>query len=57
MSEVITKLDVGNYYGNLKLKVDEGKFFWCVENYDGDNWKEISESLYKTLMQHASIKK
>ena len=48
-------VDVGrisNYYGGLNIKQDGDKFYWSIENYDGDEWKEISKSLYNELLHH-----
>lgn len=47
-----TKYNIGNYYGRLKTKVEDGKFFWTIEDWNGDDWVEISEDLYKALDQH-----
>lgn len=43
---------IGNYYGNLEIATDGDKFFWCIENWDGYDWKEIPESLYNALMDY-----
>lgn len=42
--------EIGNYYGGLTVKECDGKFFWGIENWDGHNWSEITESLYKELL-------
>ena len=50
---------IGNYYGSLNVKNEDGKFFWSIENYDGDYWEEIPESLYNELIKfqnHLKIK-
>ena len=44
--------DIGNYYGGLEVKEDEGKFYWCIENWDGHHWNEIPEDLYRSLMAY-----
>lgn len=41
--------DIGNYYGCLSVKEEDGKFYWAIENYDGISWEEIPESLYIEL--------
>ena len=28
--------DIGNYYGGLTIKAEDGKFYYGIENYDGD---------------------
>lgn len=43
--------EVGNYYGCLTVKKENGKFYWCVENWDGFHWDEIPEYLYEALMK------
>lgn len=40
---------IGNYYGGLSVKEDNGKYFWSIENYDGEDWEEIPQSLYDEL--------
>ena len=42
---------IGNYYGGLFVKEEEGKYFWTIENYDGFFWQEIPESLYEELIK------
>lgn len=49
---MITEYNVGNYYDCLKTKSEDSKFFWCVENWNGDNWKEIPFDLYESLMKY-----
>lgn len=44
--------DIGNYYGGLNVRSEDGKFFWSIENYDGDNWDEIPKTLYDSLMEY-----
>jgi len=41
--------DIGNYYGCLEVKVENGKYFWGIENWDGTHWQEIPEYLYAAL--------
>ena len=50
MSNEIRIGRIGNYYGGLCVKEEGGKFFWSVENYDGQNWEEIPKSLYDELI-------
>lgn len=42
--------DIGNYYGSLNIKEEDGAYFWSIENYDGHHWQEITESLYLALI-------
>lgn len=30
--------EVGNYYGHLSLKRENGKDYWSIECYDGHHW-------------------
>ena len=52
MEDVVTGVGgIGNYYGGLRVKESIGKFMWSIENYDGDHWEEIPESLYIELIK------
>lgn len=42
---------IGNYYGALEVKEDAGKYWWSIENWDGHEWEEIPESLYRELIK------
>lgn len=42
---------IGNYYGSLNVKKEDGKYFWSIENYNGFFWEEIPESLYNELIK------
>jgi len=42
---------IGNYYGGLTVKEEDGKFYWGIENYDGLEWEQIPESLYRELIR------
>ncbi len=42
--------EIGNYYGKLNTKKENGCFYWSIENYSGHYWEEIPESLYKELL-------
>tara|TARA_R110000772_G_scaffold33614_1_gene81764 strand:+ start:595 stop:879 length:285 start_codon:yes stop_codon:yes gene_type:complete len=41
--------DIGNDYGGLSVKTENGKHFWSIENYDGDSWDEITAELFDAL--------
>ena len=41
---------IGNYYGSLHVKEEDGKFSWSIENFSGHSWEEIPESLYRELI-------
>lgn len=42
---------IGNTYGGLNLKSEDGKFFWSISGCFGDDWKEIPESLFNSLLE------
>jgi len=41
--------EIGNYYGCLEIKQEDGKFYWAIEDYDGTDWEEIPDYLYTAL--------
>jgi hypothetical protein len=43
---------IGNYYGDLSVKEESGRYFWSIENYDGHHWEEIPEYLYHSLVKY-----
>ncbi len=38
--------------GSLWCKEEDGKFYWGIEGRNGNDWEEITESLYKELITH-----
>ena len=40
-----------NYYGNLNVKVEEGRAYWSIEDYSGFEWQEIPDYLYEALVR------
>ena len=42
---------IGNAYGSLVIKEENGKYFWVIEGYCGDDWQEIPKSLYDELVK------
>ena len=40
------------FYGNLLVKKDEGKYYWCIEDYPKNEWYEIAKYLYDTLIKY-----
>lgn len=44
--------NIANYYGGLSVKAKYGKHYWSIENYDGHDWHEIPESLYRSLLEY-----
>ena len=53
---------IGNYYGCLNVMTLDGKFYWCVENYDTNfenlnDWQEISEEIYNSIIKYYNSKK
>lgn len=50
--------DIGNYYGGLSAaKTECGGYAWAIENYDGESWQLIPESLYIELVKFNSTLK
>lgn len=44
--------NIGNYYGSLKIKDEDGKFYWSIENYDGEDWEEIGDVVFDTPINY-----
>ncbi len=44
--------EIGDYYGGLRVKEEEGKYYWGIENFDGTFYEEISKELYDCLLKH-----
>ena len=45
--------NIGNYYGGLNVKYDNGKYFWCIDDYCDDlDWEEIPKYLYDALIKY-----
>ena len=42
---------IGNAYGGLAVQEDNGKFYWMIGGYGGDEWEEIPQSLYEELIK------
>ena len=49
--------EIGNHHGDLTVKEENGSFYWSIENWDGHDWEEISESLYRELLKHNELLK
>jgi hypothetical protein len=49
--------DIGNHYGGLSVKKEDGKFYWSIEDYDGHDWLEIPEYLHMTLVHYENNRK
>lgn len=47
---------IGNYYGKLTVKEENGKYFWSIEDWDGHHWDEIPKSLYDELVKYDESK-
>lgn len=52
MEKIIEIKKISNYYGGLLIKKQGEKFYWGIENYDGTNWDEIDEKLFKELLRY-----
>ena len=44
--------EIGNQYGGLKIKEQDGKYYWTIEDCIGDDWHEIPKTLYDELVKH-----
>lgn len=44
--------DIDNYYGGLSISREGGRYYWSIENWDGQYWKEIPEYLYVALSKY-----
>ena len=45
--------DIGNHYGGLEVKEEDGKYLWGIENWDGTDFKEIPKYLYDALIKYS----
>lgn len=44
--------NIGNYYGGLEVKEENGKYYWGIGDWDGICWDEIPVWLYNTLVNY-----
>ena len=49
--------NICNYYGGLNVMEYDGKYYWCIENYDTvfedlEYWDEIDKELYESLIAY-----
>lgn len=52
MSKEIKIGSIRNYYGGLAVKLEDGKYFWSIEDHGGHIWEEIPEELYRALLKY-----
>ena len=45
---------IGNYYGGIYIKTEDGKFYWGIQDYGVMDWEEITEALYNELSKKPS---
>lgn len=43
---------LGNYYSGLYVKYEDERYYWSIHNYDGRQWEEIPEYLFRTLVEY-----
>lgn len=44
--------NIGNCYGGLRIGIcEQQRYWWSIENYDGDDWEEIDGILYYILRE------
>lgn len=41
--------DIGNYYGGLFLKRENGVDYWSIENYDGFHWEACDPAVARAI--------
>ena len=41
--------EIENYYGGLSVKTEGGKYYWSIEDYNGEHWEEIPATLFEAL--------
>lgn len=42
---------IGNLYGDLNIKVENGTPYWCIDCVNGYDWEQIPEYLYEALIK------
>lgn len=42
---------INNYYGGLEVKVENGKYYWGIDNYEPTVYQEIPKYLYDALVK------
>jgi hypothetical protein len=53
MSDSMQKIGIiGNYYGGLFVRTENGKYYWSIEDWDGHGWDEIPRFLYDSLREY-----
>ena len=50
---------IGNYYGDLRISrdPDDDHWYWCIENYDGEDWEKIPDYLAEALLKFEEERK
>ena len=50
-----------NYYGDLRIEQrhEHGlkHWYWCIENYDGEDWEKIPDYLAEALLKFEEERK
>tara|TARA_R110000851_G_scaffold168904_1_gene314985 strand:- start:68 stop:262 length:195 start_codon:yes stop_codon:yes gene_type:complete len=44
--------NIYNYYGGLEVANIGCKYYWSIEDYNGNEWEEITKQLYDSLIEH-----
>jgi len=52
MSKATSVGYIGNYFGGLVVKEDDGRYYWGIRDHDRTEWQEIPESLYRTPVEY-----
>jgi hypothetical protein len=51
MAKKISIGKIGNFYGGLEIKENNGKYYWGIENYNGTDFEEITKELFDALLK------
>lgn len=46
-------MTIGNYYGCLQIKIDDGLCYWGIGDWSGMNWEIIPDGLFDALNEYA----
>jgi len=49
--------NITNYYGGLRVKVDDGKAYWSIDDVLDNQWQQIPDYLYVALARFAKNSK
>ena len=44
---------IGNFYGCLQIKIEDGLCYWGIEDWSGMDWEIIPDDLFDALNRYA----